>query len=88
MSRQLLDPKDPSPGNNAASKARRNALGVGVGGLGVGTFVAAATSSMPLWLGIALAALALALLVMAAIILFGKRDDPTHRLIKIIRACR
>lgn len=88
MSRQLLDPEDPSPENNRANQARRGVLGIGVGGLGIGASAVAAMSSTPLWLGIALATLALALLVMAAMILFGRRDAPTRRLIKIIRALR
>jgi hypothetical protein len=87
MSCLLLNPEDPPPGDGSQTRNRR-AVAAGAGGVGLGVAAVSTLWSAPLWVGIALCLMAIALLVMATLILFGRRDDPTDRLIRIIKAWR
>lgn len=82
-----FDLEDPPLGDGPGRSARSGLL-AGAGGLGVGVTAVSVFWSSPWWVGAALCALTLTLLTMAGMILFGRRDDATKRLIKIIKALR
>ncbi len=80
------DSGDGQSSQRASARRTRRGVVVAVGGSGLGVgAVVASLSAAPWWAGVALCAVALALLVMAALILFGRRADPSERLIQIIK---
>jgi hypothetical protein len=62
--------------------------GTAAGITSVGVAVGAVAFSNPTWIGLVLAMLATSLLVMTAMILFGRRDQPLRRLLTVINELR